>query len=88
MSSDQPKKQNVTRRDFMKASAAVSAFTFLPRHVFGGRGYVAPSEKVNIAIVGAGGQGRTNTKGLLQHNDVQIVAVCDVNEQADYSRFF
>ena len=77
-----------TRRDFMKTSAAVSAFTFLPRHVFGGRGYVAPSEKVNIAIVGAGGQGRTNTKGLLQHNDVQIVAVCDVNEQADYSRFY
>jgi len=82
------KKQDVNRRNFIKASAAVFTFTFLPRYMFGGRGYVAPSEKINIAIVGAGGQGRTNTKGLLQHKDAQIVAVCDVNESADYNRFY
>ncbi len=88
MNSDHFKKQHGTRRDFMKASAAVSTFAFLPRYVFGGQGYVAPSEKVNIAIIGAGGQGRTNTKALLQHKDAQIVAVCDVNESADYNRFY
>jgi predicted dehydrogenase len=81
-------KKSVTRRNFLKTTAAASAFTILPRYVFGGSGFVAPSEKINIAIVGAGGQGRSNTQGLLQHKDAQIVAICDVNESADYNRFY
>ena len=88
MNVKQSQKQNVTRRNFLKTTAAVSAFSILPRYVLGGSGFVAPSEKINIAIVGAGGQGRTNTKGLLNHKDAQIVAVCDVNESADYNRFY
>jgi predicted dehydrogenase len=78
----------ITRRNFLEVSATVAAFTVLPRHVLGGAGFVPPSEKVNIAIVGAGGQGRTNARALFGEKDAQIMAVCDPAEQNDYSRFY
>jgi len=66
----------------------VTAFAAVPRYVLGGSGYTAPSEKLNIAVTGTGGQGTHNIKGLLGHSDVQVMAICDVNEQSDYSRFY
>jgi hypothetical protein len=53
-----------TRRQFLGMGAAAAAATVVPRYVLGGPKFVAPSEKVNIAIVGAGGQGRTNARNL------------------------
>ena len=62
--SDQPA---FGRRRFLSTTAStVAAATILPRHVLGGRGFVAPSDKVNVAVVGAGGQGRTNARALFQ----------------------
>jgi len=84
-----PKNAKISRRQFIgSAAAATAAFTVVPRYVMGGRGNTPPSEKLNIAIIGSGGQGTQNIKGLLGHADVQITAVCDVNEQSDYSRFY
>src|SRR3954471_12009549 len=78
-----------TRRHFLTTSAtAAAAFTIVPRHVLGGPRFVSPSEKVNIAIIGAGGQGRTNMRSLLAEPEAQIIAVCDPREQADYSKFY
>ncbi len=46
------------RRKFIQGSAAaVSAFVFLPRHVLGGSGFIAPSDKLNIAGIGRWGTG-------------------------------
>lgn len=82
-------KQGMSRRQFLSATATtVTAFTIVPRHVLGGAKFVAPSEKVNIAIVGAGGQGRTNARSLFNEPEAQIIAVCDPNEQSDYSRYY
>src|SRR5204862_614340 len=53
-----------------------AAATILPRHVLGGPGQTAPSEKLNIAIVGAGGQGMSNAEELTSQN---IVALVDVD---------
>ena len=67
-----------SRRQFLSTTAsAVTAFTLVPRHVLGGAKFVAPSEKVNIAIVGAGGQGRTNFRELFKQDYAQIIAVAD-----------
>src|SRR4029453_3865775 len=45
------------RRKFPGPPAtAVAAFSIVPRHVLGGAKFVAPSEKINIAIIGCGGQ--------------------------------
>jgi len=60
----------------------------VPRHVLGGRGGAAPSEKINVAIIGTGGQGIVNMKQLFQEPDVRIAALCDVNDESDYSMFY
>src|SRR5262249_17249268 len=77
-----------TRRQFLHASAAAAAFTIVPRHVLGGPNFVSPSEKVNIAIIGAGGQGRTNVRALFNEADAQIIAVADPSEQCDVEPFY
>jgi len=75
----------MTRRKFLGATATtVAAFTIIPRHVLGGPKFVSPSEKVNIAIIGAGGQGKTNMRALFNEAEAQIIAVCDPREDADY----
>ena len=67
----------MTRRKFVGDVAKASlAATIVPRHVLGGPGYQAPSDTVNVAIVGAGGMGMHNAQELLSQN---IVAVCDVD---------
>jgi predicted dehydrogenase len=47
------------RRDFVKSTmvASAAAFSIVPRHVLGGVGYMPPSEKVNLALIGMGGRG-------------------------------
>lgn len=77
-----------TRRNFLKGAATVAALTIVPRHVLGGPKFVPPSEKVNVAIIGCGGQGRTNLRELLKLEDVQVIAVADPTESADYERFY
>src|SRR5512137_215065 len=76
----------VSRRKFIAAgSAAAAAFTIVPRHVLGGAGFVAPSEKVTLAYIGCGTEGLREMPGLLSLPEVQIVAVCDpVKEGYDY----
>src|SRR2546426_8286118 len=77
------------RREFLKPGAAAAAvFTIVPRHVLGGRGFVAPSDKVNIALVGAGGQGRTNVRALFKESDAQVIALADPAESFSLERFY
>src|ERR1044071_6190351 len=85
-----PMKQDlVTRRRFLAGTAAtVAGITLVPRHVLGGTKFVAPSEKINLAIVGCGGQGQTNVRGLFQQPDVQMIAVADPVEVQDLHAFY
>ncbi len=78
-----------SRRRFMTTTAsAVAAATILPRHIVGGPGFVAPSDRVNVAIIGVGGQGRGNTRALLQEDDCQVIAIADPCEEWDLSPFY
>jgi predicted dehydrogenase len=76
------KEQNsngISRRKFIGSMAATTAaFTIIPRHVLGGKGYSAPSDKLNIAIIGAGGKGRSDMYSVSSEN---IVALCDVDDR-------
>jgi len=71
------------RRTFVGSAAA---FSIIPRHVLGGAGYVAPSDKVTLAQIGCGTEGtRELITGLIQNEQIQIVAVCDpVKDGTDY----
>jgi len=77
-----------SRRELIEAVAAAGVFTILPRSVRGGNGQVPPSEKLRIAVIGAGGQGLLDTKALLGEPDIQIAAICDVSALNDNSRFW
>ncbi len=68
------------RRKFLGTAAATAAFTLVPRHVLGGPGVVAPSDKINLAYIGTGTQGTREMLTLLTSPDIQIVAVCDPNQ--------
>ena len=71
------KENKLTRRDFVTAAAGVAAFTIVPRSVLGGAGQTPPSEKINIAGVGIGGQGGSDLRSL--EKETNIVALCDVD---------
>lgn len=69
---------HINRREFIHSSVVSgAAFTIVPRHVLGGIGHTAPSEKLNIAGIGVGGMGATNLRNMETEN---IVALCDVDE--------
>src|ERR1035437_59104 len=70
----------LSRRSFLAATAVVSAFTIVPRHVLGGSGQTPPSAQLNLAAIGVGGIARQNLQALASEN---IVALCDVDH--DYA---
>jgi hypothetical protein len=70
------------RRKFLGTAAATAAFTIVPRHVLGGPGVVAPSDKITLAYIGVGTEGLREMLPLLQLPEIQIVSVCDPNKYA------
>jgi predicted dehydrogenase len=66
----------LSRREFIGAAAAAATFTFIPRHVLGGRRYISPSEKLNVACIGVGGMGGSDVRQMSTEN---IIALCDVD---------
>lgn len=65
------------RRKFISSTAAAAGLTILPRSVFGGAGFTAPSDRLNIACIGTGTQGTRVLLQLLKIPDIQIVSVAD-----------
>lgn len=94
---DPSKKPKIDRRSFVKHSAvAAGGFMIVPRYVLGGAGYTAPSDRLNIAAVGAGGKGDSNIRAAVlwdkenqtyQENVVALCDVDDVNAKNSYERF-
>lgn len=75
---DQSHTTKLTRRNFI-AAASSAAFlpTIVPSTVFGAN---APSNRINVGIIGCGNQSRADIPGILKLADAQVVAVCDVNK--------
>jgi len=73
------------RRDFLRkaavASAGISMFpTIIKASSLGRGGTIAPSDKKTMILIGCGGQGRGDMRSFLRMNDVQVIAVCDVDD--------
>ncbi len=75
------KKSNSTRRSFIKKSAvAAVGISIIPRHVMG-RGFIPPSDKLNIAGIGVGGKGQSDIASFAKSPFVNIVGLCDVDDR-------
>jgi len=73
----------ISRRRFLEtATTAAATFTILPRHVLGGKNYVAPSDTINLAYIGTGTEGIREMLPLLASPNIRVVAVCDPNKDA------
>src|SRR5262245_14452864 len=97
--------KRISRRAFVKTAAATPAlFTIVPRHVLGGQGHTAPSDKFGGALIGCGGQGRSTFQRLQDGGrggrrggdatanrlNVELLAECDVKflDRADNKRIY
>ncbi len=75
------KGSTISRKDFVRNTAILGgAFFIVPRHVLG-RGYIAPSDKLNIAGIGVGGKGEGDLSEFAKSQFVNIVALCDVDDR-------
>ncbi|MBP7050740.1 MAG: Gfo/Idh/MocA family oxidoreductase [Phycisphaerae bacterium] len=64
------------RRDFLKTAAVVgTGWSIVPSTVLAGAG--APSNKLNIALIGTWGRGEAHFDSLAGEN---VIALCDINE--------
>src|SRR5947209_14853949 len=68
----------LSRRKFLAATAtSVAGFSLVPRHVLGGPKFVAPSEKVNLAI------DRKSTRLNSSHANISYAVFC-LKKKKDY----
>ena len=78
MSKKNPK---VTRRAFLRGTAALAAAPYIvPASVFGRDGKVPPSERIILGGIGIGNRGSHDLRWMLPEADVQFVAACDPNK--------
>jgi len=72
---------NYSRRSFLRdASIVAGGFMIVPRHVLG-KGFIAPSDKLNIAGIGVGGKAEVNLPYAWNNGAENIVALCDVDDR-------
>lgn len=78
------KKNTTSRGNFIKnAVLASTGFFILPRFVLGGKGFVAPSDKLYIAAIGCGGEGVNDIRhfATAPKKNAQIAFLCDVDDR-------
>ncbi len=75
-------KANNSRRHFLKNGAtALAGFYIVPRHVLGGAGFIAPSDKLTIAAIGVGGKGGDDINHFFASGKANIAYLCDVDDR-------
>lgn len=80
--------KKTNRRSFLQQSASLAAGliavpTIIPAGALGRRkGRPAPSDRINMAFIGAGNQAGNDARGFLRDERVQITTICDVNDES------
>jgi len=76
------KNKGYSRRKFLiNTGVAAAGFMIVPRHVLGGKGFTAPSDKLTMACIGVGGKGEDDIKHFSSGSNVNIGFLCDVDER-------
>lgn len=67
-----------SRRSFLSQVLVTGvAPVFVAAHVL--RSQTAPSNKITLGVIGVGAQGTHDMRAFLNHDDVRVTALCDVN---------
>jgi predicted dehydrogenase len=75
------KKQASSRRSFLRnAGLAAAGFYIVPRSVLG-RGFIAPSDKLQVAGIGVGGKGQSDIWNFFSSGKAEIPFLCDVDDR-------
>jgi predicted dehydrogenase len=75
------------RRNFIKgASTALAGGVFLSPSILSASTRIAANDKINIAIIGCNGMGWANVNSLLKIADVDLIGICDVDNNAIQKR--
>ena len=70
----------MNRRNFISSAAiGAAAFSILPRHVLGGNGFIAPSDRLNLGYIGVGKQVGTLLHNLMALPETMVLAAADVD---------
>ena len=70
------------RREFLKSTGAgISSFYIVPSYVLGGTSCIAPSDRLNVAAIGAGGKAWENLNRTYKKGEANIVSLCDVDDR-------
>ncbi|WP_256001845.1 Gfo/Idh/MocA family protein [Pedobacter deserti] len=81
MNETEKNQETTSRRSFLKTGAiAASAFMIVPRHVLGGSGFIAPSDKLIVAGIGVGGKGQSDIASFAKSGKAEIGFLCDVHD--------
>ncbi|MCM4156867.1 Gfo/Idh/MocA family oxidoreductase [Gramella sp. AN32] len=82
MENEKSSKSPKSRRDFIKTTALTAgAFMIVPRHVLGGPGFTAPSDKLLVAGIGVGGKGQSDIQSFYDSGKAEIAFLCDVDDR-------
>src|SRR5258706_201193 len=63
------------------AALTAAGFIILPRHVLGGKGFLAPSDRLVVAGIGAGGKGESDIANFYKSGKADIGFLCDVDDR-------
>ncbi|RPI41716.1 MAG: gfo/Idh/MocA family oxidoreductase, partial [Bacteroidetes bacterium] len=79
-------KNGQNRRTFLRNTVSATAGmlaapTVLSAGVIPGKGRILPSDKINMGFIGVGGMGTGHVRSFIEHGDVHVAAICDVNRQ-------
>ncbi len=78
---EEQNKSDQSRRNFIRNSATTLAGLYIvPRHVLG-KGFIAPSDKLNIAGIGVGGKGADDINHFYSGGKANIAYLCDVDDR-------
>jgi predicted dehydrogenase len=82
MTNEKQPSSSISRRKFMGTAAAAAGLTIVPRHVLG-KGFQAPSDTVNVAVVGyIHGMGTSNLTAVAKSDNIVALCDCDTSEAA------
>ncbi len=72
-------KKDITRRDFMKKSAGLTAAAAAPMILPGSA--KGANDKIRVAVLGVNGRGRSHIEGFMALENVEVTTLCDPDSQ-------